>query len=59
MVLPGFNDTHLHMLYYAMFQKNVALFGVDSIETIVERCRSGLRRTIPTTCWAWAGTRRP
>ena len=29
MVLPGFNDTHLHMLYYAMFQKNVALFGVD------------------------------
>ena len=31
MVLPGFNDTHIHMLYYALFQKNVSLFGSDSI----------------------------
>ena len=38
MVLPGFSDTHMHMLYYAMFQKNVALFGVPSIEEIVARC---------------------
>ena len=47
MVLPGFNDTHLHMLYYAMFQKNVALFGVDSIETIVERCRERIEKNHP------------
>ena len=47
MVLPGFNDTHMHMLYYAMFQKNVALFGVDSIETIVERCRERIEKNHP------------
>ena len=48
MVLPGFNDTHMHMLYYAMFQKNVALFGVDSIDTIVERCRARIAETRPS-----------
>ena len=47
MVLPGFSDTHLHMLYYAMFQKNVALFGVDSIETIVERCQERIAKNHP------------
>lgn len=47
MVLPAFNDTHMHMLYYAMFQKNVALFGVDSIETIVERCRERIEKNHP------------
>ena len=47
MVLPGFSDTHMHMLYYAMFQKNVALFGVDSIDTIVERCRARIEQNHP------------
>ena len=47
MVLPGFNDTHMHMLYYSMFQKNVALFGVDSIETIVDRCRERIEKNHP------------
>ena len=47
MVLPGFNDTHMHMLYYSMFQKNVALFGVDSIETIVDRCRERIEKNQP------------
>ena len=47
MVLPGFSDTHMHMLYYAMFQKNVALFGVDSIEAIVDRCRARIEKNHP------------
>ena len=46
-VLPGFNDTHLHFLYYAMFQKNVPLFGADSIETIVSRCRARIGQDSP------------
>ena len=47
MVLPGFSDTHMHMLYYAMFQKNVALFGVPSIEEIVARCKARIEQNHP------------
>ena len=47
MVLPGFNDTHLHMLYYALFQKNVALFGVGSIDEIVDLCRARIEKDHP------------
>ena len=47
MALPGFNDTHMHLLYYAMFQKNVALFGVPSIEEIVARCKARIEQNHP------------
>lgn len=46
-ILPGFNDTHLHFLYYAMFRKNVPLFGADSIETIISRCRERIWQDHP------------
>ena len=39
MILPGFNDTHMHMLYYATFSRSVMLFGVDSIDGMVGRLR--------------------
>ncbi len=35
LLLPGFSDTHMHMLYYGMFRVQLPLFGVDSIETVV------------------------
>ena len=53
MVLPGFNDTHIHMLYYALFQKNVSLFGSDSIETVVKRCRDQIEKTHPKYLLGW------
>ena len=39
-VLPGFNDTHMHLLHYAMFRRNVPLFGVKTIDEVVERCKA-------------------
>ena len=36
MVLPGFTDSHMHLLHYAMIQKNLSLFGVASIGEIID-----------------------
>ena len=47
MVLPGFTDTHMHMLHYAMIQKNLSLFGVRSIEEIVSRGRARIEQDHP------------
>ncbi len=47
-VLPGFSDTHMHLLYYVLFQKNLALFGVGSIEDIVRMGRERVEQTHPT-----------
>lgn len=47
LLLPGFSDTHLHLLSYALFQRNVPLFGVDSIERVVRLCRERIARDRP------------
>ena len=47
MVLPGFTDSHMHMLHYALFQKNVALFGVESIDKLIQLCRARIDRDKP------------
>lgn len=44
-VLPGFSDTHMHLLLYALFRDSLPLAGVPSIEAIVERGRARLART--------------
>lgn len=36
-VLPGFNDSHLHLYMSALAAKSVDLYGLTSIEAIVER----------------------
>ena len=46
-VLPGFTDSHMHMLHYALFQKNVALFGVESIDKLIQLCRARIDRDKP------------
>lgn len=46
-VLPGFSDTHMHMLHYALFKKNVALFGVETVDEVVERCRARIEEQHP------------
>lgn len=47
MVLPGFTDSHMHLLHYALFQRNVPLFGVESVDEVVERCRERITRDKP------------
>lgn len=46
-VLPGFTDTHIHMLHYAMFRRNIPLFGMRSIEQIVQVCRAHIQKMHP------------
>lgn len=43
-VLPGFNDTHMHLLHFALFQQGLPLWGVDSIETMVRQGRAHLEK---------------
>ena len=47
MLLPGFNDTHMHMLYYATFSRNVMLFGADSINNVVAMLRERIEKEHP------------
>lgn len=37
LMLPGFADTHMHMLMYAFFSRNANLFGSSSIEEMIQR----------------------
>lgn len=46
-VFPGFNDTHMHLLHYALFQKNVQLSGAASIDEVVDRCRRRIEAEHP------------
>lgn len=44
-VLPGFNDTHMHLLLYALFRDSLPLAGVLSIEEMIRQGRDKLART--------------
>lgn len=46
-VLPGFTDSHMHLLQYAWLQKNLSLFGVRSMDELVERCHARIRQEHP------------
>ena len=35
LMLPGFVDSHLHMLHYAFVEKSVKLFDCQSVEQIL------------------------
>lgn len=39
--------THMHLLNYAMFQKDVALFGIKSIEEIIVLCQERIAQRHP------------
>lgn len=43
-VMPGFNDSHMHFLYYSRGLQNVDLTGVRSIEEIKERIKEKLNK---------------
>lgn len=44
-VLPGFTDTHMHLLLYALFRDSLPLVGVPSIEAMIERGKAKLAGT--------------
>ena len=55
LMLPGFMDTHIHMLYYGQMKRNVDLFGVAGVDEVVERCRAFLQAKRPNALigWGW------
>lgn len=42
LLLPGFNDSHLHLVGFGYTLQNVDLVGVKSIEEIIERGRAAI-----------------
>ena len=58
LMLPGFVDSHLHMLHYAFVEKSVKLFDCQSVEEILERVRERIDQRVekPLTwlfCRGW------
>lgn len=52
LVLPGFNDSHMHLLMYSYNLQNVNLVGAESIDEIIERGRSYIEeRNAPKGKW--------
>ncbi|MDD4849854.1 MAG: amidohydrolase [Gemmiger sp.] len=45
--LPGFNDSHLHLLSIGQELGMVDLYGVTSVEALLDRCRAFLARRQP------------
>lgn len=56
-VVPGFNDSHLHLLNFAYSRTKISLYGTTSIAEIVERSRAWLaeRKPAPGTWVSGAG----
>lgn len=51
-VLPGFNDSHLHLLNYAYGLSKLNLGGVSGVEEIIERGRKYIEeRKVPEGSW--------
>ncbi len=46
---PGFNDSHLHLVHYALFKQNVPLHDVASIPEMIARCRKYLDEKQPSS----------
>ena len=51
-VLPGFNDTHCHVLLTGLSRERLDLTGVRSVEELIERGRSFiLEKNLPEGTW--------
>jgi hypothetical protein len=52
LVLPGFNDSHMHFIHFAKSMKNVNLVGTKSIKEVRERLKVELSQREPDdTSW--------
>ncbi len=51
-MLPGFNDSHCHVLLTGLEQEKVSLRGARSIEECIRRCREYIEKThLPEGSW--------
>ena len=51
-VLPGFNDSHLHLLNYAYGLSKFQCSDASSIEDMIEKAKAYIKeRKIPAGCW--------
>ncbi|HSK69909.1 MAG TPA: amidohydrolase, partial [Candidatus Limnocylindria bacterium] len=63
-VLPGFHDSHLHLLGYAMMKRRADLRGLSSLEAVLGRLREHLAAFPPAPgewllAWGWDQTPYP
>lgn len=57
LVLPGFTDSHVHFLQYAIRQHEVNLLGIHDIETVRRRVTEAVAAAPPDSWvlgWGWA-----
>jgi predicted amidohydrolase YtcJ len=50
-VLPGFSDSHLHLIYYANTKRKVDLSRAGSVEDVISLCREGLEKIPRDNGW--------
>lgn len=43
LLLPGFNDSHMHLVGYSLYLDLIDLQGINSIEDIINRCRNEIK----------------
>jgi predicted amidohydrolase YtcJ len=52
LVIPGFNDSHMHFVHFARSAFSVSLFGTRSLRELKERMKAGLaKRTADPKTW--------
>lgn len=52
LVLPGFNDSHMHFIHYAKSKQSINLSGSKSISEIKERMKEGIqKRSLNSSTW--------
>lgn len=51
LALPGFSDSHLHLIYYANTKRKVELSGAKSIEEVISLCAEGLMKIPGDVQW--------
>ncbi len=60
LVLPGLTDAHVHFLGYATRRHQISLFGLTSLDAVLDRVRAAAERTPPGTMiqgWGWDDNR--
>lgn len=51
LALPGFSDSHLHLIYYANTKRKVELSQAKSIEQVISLCTEGLMKMPKGESW--------
>ena len=51
LALPGFSDSHLHLIYYANTKRKVELSQTRSIEEVISLCAEGLGKMPKDESW--------